>query len=170
MTNVKWNILKTSRGYQKNVEKLFEEVFTNPRFSYRKKTMFGWMPIDEMFEDSLPVSMAWGQEADLGFKTRGNPFQMEPDIFICENRTELIIDIRLPDLIRDSLYIEVRDNILSVKGKQYISDDREARDFGFSEIRLRSFHKFFPLPVRTRPDLISAGVKGDAIRIRIRKS
>ena len=169
MTRVKWDMLKIRQGYQKNVEKLFDEVFTNPSFSYRKNTMYGWMPLDEMFNDT-PISMAWGPGADLGFKTQGNPYRIEPDIFVHEDRTELIIDIHLPDLIRDSLYIEVRDNILSVRGKQYITDDSYSRDFGFNEFRFREFHKFFPLPVSTRPDLISAQFKGSAIRIRVRKS
>lgn len=168
MTQTRWDILKDHTVIQKNIDRLFDEAFGNSQRSYKDRTLLGWIPVDERYADENSVEMGWRVTDALHFNKSSDPYNIDPEIKIYQTGSQLIIEITLPELIKETLHIDVNDTILTLRGEQNISvSHTEGRYFpGVSPRRL--FRKFFTLPTAPHRGQVTAKVKGGRIKILVK--
>jgi HSP20 family protein len=116
--------------------------------------------INGMFHDAFPHS---GEDEDFVLSS------WKPVVDIYDKAGSIIIHAELPGVTKDNVTIEVKENILTLKGERVevkeVSEDkyfRKERSFG-------SFYRAFTLPSTINPDNIKATFKDGVLKIEIPK-
>jgi HSP20 family protein len=116
--------------------------------------------INRIFHDAFPHSLA---EEDFTLSS------WKPVVDIYDKEGVIIIHAELPGVTKDDISIEIKDNILTLKGERVeikeVSEDkyfRKERSFG-------SFYRAFTLPATINPDSIKATFKDGVLEIEIPK-
>lgn len=116
--------------------------------------------INRLFNDAFPRSMT---DEDVALST------WKPVVDIFDKTDSIIIHAELPGVTKDDVSIEVKDNVLTLKGERVevkeVSEDkffRKERSFG-------SFYRAFTLPSAINPDKIKATFKDGVLEIEIPK-
>ena len=88
---------------------------------------------------------------------------------IHETDEAIIIQAELPDLNKEDIAIEVKKNILTLKGER--SEDRKIkkRNYYRKEIKTGKFQRSFILPVVINPETVVARYKGGVLEVKIAK-
>jgi HSP20 family protein len=116
--------------------------------------------INRLFHDDFPRSLEGEHFAESAWK---------PVVDIYDKAGSIIIHAELPGVTKDDVSVEIKDNILTLKGERVeikeVSEDkyfRKERSFG-------SFYRAFTLPSAINPDNIKATFKDGVLEIEIPK-
>jgi HSP20 family protein len=134
MTIIKWSPAREIASLQQGINRLFEDVFSQPG-GYDPDTMGAWRP---------PVDIVDTAEA-------------------------ILIYVEIPGVEKDDVDIEVKDNVLTIRGERVVDSRIGNGSYYRSERVFGKFGRSFALPAMIRTDSIKAGFKNGVLRISIPK-
>ena len=140
-----------------SVDELFAAAFYKSQIIYQRKSLLGWRPV---VADAPPDD---SQEDEKPFTESGPRFSNSPDVKIRETSETIIIEVELPDIDEESLYLEVSGDLLIIKAEK-----RARRQFESGKQPV--VHRYVKLPVAAVPGNIQARLDGPLLRIKISKS
>ena len=115
--------------------------------------------INRIFNDSFGRSRDLDDEVSL--------YDWRPPVDIYETDDGIVLKVELPGVNKDDVSVEVKDNVLTLKGERLldpkIKDDhyyRKERSFG-------KFNRSFSLQEPIKPDLIKAGFKDGILTVEV---
>ncbi len=93
-----------------------------------------------------------------------------PTVDIFEAPDGVMIRADLPGVSKENVAVEVKDNVLTIKGERPEDQSINEEDFLRKERCCGSFHRAFALHLLIQPDTIKARFKDGVLEIRIPKS
>jgi HSP20 family molecular chaperone IbpA len=143
------------------VEQLFSAAFGPEPFEYHRKSLFGWRPLalspdDLRFGDERPATMAESSSAES-----------HSGVKVYETEALIVVEVELPAIDEESLYLEISGNMLIIRCKRLIP--KEADRGRITRKSDREVQRCIQLPVIARPGEVRARLNGDIIRVMIRK-
>ncbi len=152
------------RGFQKEyitIDQLFEAAFGPARREYRHKSLLGWRPLaPNCTTPGVWVENKTSVDADA---TSVQP----PGVKLYETDELIVVEVELPAIEEDSLYLEISGDLLIIRGNRL-----PAKAVGRSPNHRkadRKVQRFIQLPVNARPGEVRARLEGNTIRVMIRK-
>jgi HSP20 family protein len=118
--------------------------------------------INRLFEDAFPRSESENDE-DLS----ANTWRPLVDIFESEAGVTLLVD--LPGVDKTDVSVEVKDNILTIKGNRTSEDTVDDRNYYRRERSFGGFQRSFGMRGPISPDKIKASFKNGVLRIELVK-
>ena len=113
--------------------------------------------MDELFGSSF-------DRFDLG------KFDWEPRVDVEELEDRFEVTAELPGLEKDNMDIEVRDNVLTIKGERKSTEEKNGKRYHVCERTYGSFERSFSLPENVKTDNIEAAYKDGVLKINIPKT
>lgn len=115
--------------------------------------------INRMFEDSF--SQTGMKNDELSTHT------WKPNVDIYEVDDGIIIKVDLPGVKKEDVSVEVKDNLLTLKGIRL--EDPEVQDNRYYRKERGSgpFHRVFTLQYNVQPDTIKASFKNGVLKVRV---
>lgn len=117
--------------------------------------------MDRLFEDSL--SKIKGGEEDFGV------VGWSPAVDIYETVDTLVIKAEIPGVEKDDVSIEVKDNILKLRGERKLEKEVKEENYHRMECSYGSFQRIFTLPTSVDQDKISATFKNGMLEVTLPK-
>jgi HSP20 family protein len=126
-----------------------------------------WNPARSLF--------LWNDERDpfLGLRPRRNEFATRgwyPTVDIVESEEDVLISAELPGLGRDDVKVEVKDDVLTLKGEKKRKDETKEDGYHRIERRYGSFYRSFVLPPSVEKDNVKAAFENGVLTIRLPKA
>ena len=118
--------------------------------------------INRMFEDFFPRSGNIDEEIDT--------CAWRPAVDIYETDTGLIIDAELPGVKKENVSVELKDNILTIKGERWADREIDEQKCYRKERCFGTFQRSFSLREPVQPDQIKARFKDGVLEIEIPKA
>ena len=134
MTIIKWSPAREIASLQQGINRLFEDVFSQPG-GYDPDTMGAWRP---------PVDIVDTTEA-------------------------ILIYVEIPGVDKDEVDIEVKDNVLTIRGERVVDSRIGNGSYYRSERVFGKFGRSFALPAMIHTDHIKANFKNGVLKISIPK-
>ena len=153
------------RGVQNkdiSVDQLFEAAFGRTQGDYRHKSLFGWRPLTP---DSTPPPFWTKNEPGDGRKRAAVP---SPGVKVYETEDVVVVEVELPPIEQESLYIEISGDLLIIRGNQI----PVARAAGRSKSHKKTagkVYRYVQLPITASPGEVRARLDGNTVRVMIRK-
>ena len=145
-----------------SVDRLFDAAFGSSAAIYRRESLMGWRPVATT-GPTLPDSDA-NRYPPLEDDTPDNP----SGIHIYETADRIIVEVEIPEIKADSLYLEISGDLLIIRGERRM----EAHVSG-SGGRLASkgplVHRYVQLPIIARPGEVRARLEGNTVKVKISK-
>jgi HSP20 family molecular chaperone IbpA len=143
------------------VEQLFAAAFGPSPLDYHYKSLFGWRPL-ALNADGLPLGSEKPEPTD-----RVSPSQPQPGVTVYETETLIVVEVEMPAIDEESLYLEISGNSLIIRGKRL---SPKKADRGRTTRRsAKEVHRCIQLPVIARPGEVRARLNGNMIRVVIHK-
>ena len=117
--------------------------------------------INRLFDDAFPRK---GDPED-----DSNPAGWRPAVDIFEAGTTVILEVELPGVIKEDVCVEVKDNILTIKGERKFENDVRGENFYRRERAYGSFRRAFNLHYHVNPEKIRAKFNDGVLRIEVPK-
>ncbi|UCG08389.1 MAG: Hsp20/alpha crystallin family protein [Desulfobacterales bacterium] len=117
--------------------------------------------INRLFNESF------GQTRDLDDDLKACAWRPAVDIY--ETESELVLKAELPGIRKEDVSVEVKDNVLTLKGERFPEADIDAENYFRREICYGTFERSFTLQERIQPDDIKATFKDGVLRVRVPK-
>ena len=139
------------------VDRLFKAAFHSPSVIYQRESLCGWRPLHSVspFDAGL-TDMATSLQ-------KPEPQTPPPGIHIRETAERFVIEIELPRIKADSLYIEISGDLLIIRGE---------RDMESARMQKRGspmVHRYIQLPIIARPGNVQARLEGNTVKVNIQK-
>jgi len=115
--------------------------------------------INHMFEDSF------GRSRDR--EDEMNMCAWRPVVDIYETETGIALSVELPGVGKENVSVEVKDNILTLKGERLANPDIKEEDYYRQERCYGTFQRSFTLHHNIQPKLIKAKFKDGMLEIEI---
>lgn len=93
----------------------------------------------------------------------------KPVVDIFDKEDAIVIHAELPGVKKEDVTIEVKDNILTLRGERSESKEIKEDKYYRKERTFGSFHRAFSLPAAINPDTIKANFKDGILEIEIPK-
>jgi HSP20 family protein len=93
-----------------------------------------------------------------------------PRVDIVEEEKNFEVTADLAGLKKEDIKVEVRDNVLTVRGEKKIEDEKKERNYRIAERRYGEFVRTFTLPENVNRDGIEAEFKDGVLRLTIPKT
>ncbi len=170
MGQVKWENVKEINNSKDKIDRLFFEAFLKSEQHYNSVTLCGWKPIDEVYQNKDTGGSGWESINGFGLKAGLSTHETEPTVKIFETSISTVIELDLPELIKESIRIDVRDQILMLSGHQRSSTEKLNGEFSIRNDYYKTFQKYITLPGTIKPGQISAKFNSDGIKIIIKKT
>lgn len=119
--------------------------------------------INRLFEDAFPSPRA----ADPGAET--DTVAWRPVVDIYETEATLVITAELPGIRKEDVSVEVKDNVLTIKGQRLRQDAVDEEQYVRRERSFGKFSRSFNLRYHVDPDAIGARFKEGLLRVEITK-
>jgi HSP20 family molecular chaperone IbpA len=150
------------RKYSELIERLFRTAFEFSSDTYRHDSLCGWAPW--LYQPPAPA-----------ISLDGDPDNRQPSsaedmdgVVIHETLNGIVLEIEVPHLKAESLYLEVSGNMLIVRGERI--PERASKRRSNTEIPdALNFERLIVLPVQARPGEIRAKLVGQVVRVNILK-
>lgn len=120
--------------------------------------MFPWDEFDKMFEDMMPSRMRGGME---GFM---------PAVDVYETKTDVMVEMPVAHIDPEKVDIQIKDNILHIKGSTEKKSEVEDKNYYRREIRSGSFYRAIPLPTEVVAEKTSAVHEEGVLKIALPKA
>lgn len=163
MIDIRWNI----EGFNGNqdIGRLFEAAFSHHALDqFDELSLCGWKPIDE--PSRQPNGLVWNGGMGFVFDRLGETDHDHGDTEIFETSEDIVIRVVMPGIQKESLFIEVNDNILTLTGERLVGLDELAE----TGPALLPFKKVFNLPKTPLPGEVRAKYTGTILHIQISKN
>jgi HSP20 family protein len=118
--------------------------------------------INRLFEDAFPRTA--DDDEDLSASAAWRPYA---DIFETESGVVILVD--LPGVEKEDVTVEVKENILSIKGDRTCEEAVNESKYYRRERRFGSFQRSFGMRGAIAPDKIKASFKNGVLRIELTK-
>ena len=162
-TMVNWLMMTQKGRTDKRIDQLFDMAFNHrDMVAHDNKTVLGRKALDQ--DVPLPQSPAtpWLISKRMDRLKNLRPDRVAaPHAEVTQIPSGLLIELRLPRLVRESVNIGVRDNILTVTGEQAVPTVIDAEG-GPGPQR---FQRNFSLPSAADQHKINAFCQGEVLRI-----
>ncbi|MCD6137798.1 MAG: Hsp20/alpha crystallin family protein [Deltaproteobacteria bacterium] len=117
--------------------------------------------INRLFDESFPALTGKEEEGILG--------TWSPDVDIYETDKAVVLKADLPGIKKEDLSVEVKDNILTLRGERKFEKEVKRDNYYRAERAYGSFQRAFSLPATVRGDKIKAKFKNGVLEIEIPK-
>lgn len=139
------------------IDRLFRAAFTLPQVVYQRESLCGWRPLR-----TIPHTPAY--ESDIcGDASESGP----PGITINETAGHLFIEVELPRIKADSLYIEISGDLLIIRGERDMAPPQGRKTA--KQTSGPMVHRYIQLPVVARPGQVQARLEGNTVKVNIQK-
>lgn len=142
-----------------SVDRLFAAAFRQPHFIYQKESLLGWRPV------GMKTSLRTRNADKSSSKEKPPEFNNSPDVKVQEAPESILIEVVLPDIHEDSLYLEVSGDLLIIKAER----TRPGRKTTSNKDDKPMVHRFIKLPVIAQPGGVKARLEGNMLKVIIRK-
>lgn len=89
---------------------------------------------------------------------------------VFENDHKIVVRIEVPGLERGDFDLEVRDDLLIVRGEKRFQRESRAGGYRLMECAYGSFHRAIPLSAPVQPDQAKARYRNGVLRIELPKA
>jgi HSP20 family protein len=97
----------------------------------------------------------------------GNSWNPPVDIYELED--EIVLTVELPGIKQKDITLEMKDDILTLKGERKISEDVKEENFHIMERVFGSFERSFMLPSTVEINAIKASYNGGVLTVSLPK-
>ena len=117
--------------------------------------------INRLFGEAFPEARMGEDEVGLD--------SWYPSVDIHETDDTIVVQAELPGLKKEDIVIEIKENILSLKGER--TEDRAIKEENYyrQERRSGKFHRSFTLPAVIDPEKVVARYKAGVLEVKIAK-
>jgi HSP20 family protein len=134
-------------------------------------TIVKWDPFRDVatLQDRINrlFSESFGQTRDLDDDIKECAWRPAVDIY--ETQGELILKAELPGVQKEDVSVEVKDNVLTLRGERFPESEVNEENYYRKEICFGTFERSFTLQERIQPELIKATFK-DGVLKQVEKS
>lgn len=136
-----------------------------------------WNPFNEMMLLSENLNKMFNRFFDEGLLTPGRTIFSDeltegtwsPDVDIYENKDSIIVKADLPGVEKENVKVEVKDNILSIRGERKEEKELKEHNVYRLERRYGEFIRNFRLPLKVDATKIKAKYKDGILEITLPK-
>ena len=146
-----------------SVDALFAAAFHKSQRIFQRESLLGWRPVIMDAGLSTPLSTQ-GKPAPYE-KKESTLFSNSPDVIVKEESGVVTIEVELPDIDEESLYLEVSGDLLIIQAEKMspegdrLEPARSHKDF--------MVNRYVKLPFAANPGQIQARLDGPMLRITI---
>ncbi len=116
--------------------------------------------INRMFDEAF-TRKGFNDDASMG--------AWRPDVDIYDTDNALIVKAELAGVPKENVTVDVKDNILTIKGERSVDKEVKEENYYRRERSFGSFQRSFTLPAAINPDNIKATYKDGILEIEIPK-
>ncbi|MDI6688348.1 MAG: Hsp20/alpha crystallin family protein [Desulfobacterales bacterium] len=117
--------------------------------------------INRMFDEAFLRSKDIDDEVSLA--------AWKPTVDIYDTDDAIILKVELPGVDKEKVAVDVKDNILTLKGERSIDKEIKEKNYYRRERSFGSFHRSFTLPTTVNPEDIKAAYKDGILTIEVPK-
>ncbi len=117
--------------------------------------------INRLFEDAFPRKNDQGDAGDTA--------DWRPAVDIFETGSAIVLKVELPGVIKEDVSVEVKDNVLTIKGERKAEKDVGEGDYYRRERVCGSFRRAFNLHYDVNPEKIRARFSDGVLSIDVPK-
>ena len=115
--------------------------------------------INRIFNESFGRSRDLDEEVSL--------YDWSPPVDIYETGDGVVLKVELPGVNKDDVSVEVKDNVLTLKGERLLNPEIKDENYYRKERSFGKFNRSFSLQETIKPDLIKASFKNGVLTIEI---
>ena len=115
--------------------------------------------INRIFNESFGRSRDFEDEVGL--------YDWRPPVDIYETGDGIVLKVELPGINKADVSLEVKDNVLTVKGERLLDPTIKDEQYYRKERSFGKFNRSFSLQEQIKPDLIKASFKDGVLTIEI---
>jgi len=115
--------------------------------------------INRIFNESFGRSRDFDDEVSL--------YDWRPPVDIYETGEGIILKIELPGVKKDDVSVEVKDNVLTIKGERLLDPAIKDENYYRKERSFGKFNRSFSLQELIKPDLIKASFKDGVLTVEV---
>ena len=115
--------------------------------------------INRIFNDSFGRSRDLDDEVSL--------YDWRPPVDIYETDDGIVLKVELPGVNKDDVSVEVKDNVLTLKGERLLDPEIKDDHYYRKERSFGKFNRSFSLQEPIKPDLIKAGFKDGILTVAV---
>lgn len=117
--------------------------------------------INRLFEDSFPRSGNTDEDISM--------CEWKPSVDIYETEEGIVIKAELPGVNKEDVSVEVKNNILTLKGERFADKEIDEDKYYRRERCFGTFHRTFTLQNTVLPDKIKAKFRNGVLEIEVPK-
>ncbi len=117
--------------------------------------------INRLFEDSFPRSRDIDEDISM--------CEWKPSVDIYETEEGIVIKAELPGVNKEDVSVEVKNNILTLKGERFVDKEIDEDKYYRRERCFGTFHRTFTLQDTVLPDKIKAKFRNGVLEIEVPK-
>ena len=115
--------------------------------------------INRIFNESFGRSRDLDDEVGL--------YDWRPPVDIYETAAGIVLKVELPGVNKDDVSVEVKDNVLTLKGERLLDPEIKDEHYYRKERNFGKFNRSFSLQEPIKPDLIKAGFKDGVLTVEV---
>ena len=115
--------------------------------------------INRIFNESFGRSRDLDEEVSL--------YDWSPPVDIYETGDGIVLKVELPGVNKDDVSVEVKDNVLTLKGERLLDPEIKDENYYRKERSFGKFNRSFSLQQTIKPDLIKASFKNGVLTVEI---
>lgn len=116
--------------------------------------------INRVFDESMAQSRDVEDDALCAWR---------PAVDIFETEDAIVLKAELPGFSRENVTLEIKDNVLTIKGKRTADSEIKEENYLRKERCFGTFHRAFTLRYAVKPEKISAKFKEGVLEVEIPK-
>ncbi len=156
--------LRSSATHQSiSVDQLFDAAFGPAPGLYRHESLMGWRPVSDARPMAVPDNARRPTPAP-GAAQPGQP----PGTRIHETAERILVEVEMPKIKADSLYLEISGDLLIIRGERIIEAPAQGQGRK-SDTQGPMVHRYVQLPITARPGAVRARLEGNIVRVAISK-
>jgi len=117
--------------------------------------------INRMFDEAFLRSKDIDDEVSLA--------SWKPTVDIYDTDDAIILKVELPGVDKEKVAVDVKDNVLTLKGERSIDKEIKEKNYYRRERSFGSFHRSFTLPTTVTPEDIKATYKDGILTVEVPK-
>jgi HSP20 family molecular chaperone IbpA len=142
-----------------SVDALFAAAFHKSLGIFQRESLLGWRPV------MMDAAFSAHQEPLPSIKKEPASFSNSPDVKVREASGIITIEVELPDIDEESLYLEVSGNLLIIRAEKI--PQKRTRSQPVRSHKTSMVNRYVKLPFAAKPGQIQARLDGEILRIRI---
>ena len=134
-------------------------------------TIVRWDPFRNMSTLQDRINRIFDETASRAkdYDVEVNQCDWRPAVDIYDTEKAIIINAELPGVTKDGITLDVKENILTIKGERKSDEEIKQENFYRTERCFGTFERAFTLPSTIDPEKISANFKDGILKIEIPK-